>query len=293
MTPATASHAAGWGQGIMSVTRPALIYYGSKWRIAPWVISQFPSHRVYVEPFGGSGSCLLRKPRSKVEVYNDLKSDLVNLFAVLRNRDQASRLLELLHLTPYAYDEYLLSMEPSEDPVEMARRIVVRSFMSVGSDATNRRDGGGFRCYTGEKVGVIPAHQWLTLPDALSGIVERLQGVIIENRDALYVVSKYDSPETLHYIDPPYPMSTRGVSPGTYQFDMADDDHRELARVLKGLKGQTVISGYACDLYDLELYPDWRRVERRTLNMKSQECIEVLWISPNAITRPQLFALDA
>jgi DNA adenine methylase len=102
------------------IKRPLLRYHGGKWRIAPWIISFFPSHRVYVELFGGGGSVLLRKGRSHEEVYNDLDSDIVNLFRVTRGNGEELR--RKLALTPFSREEYVLSYRPTNDPVEKARR---------------------------------------------------------------------------------------------------------------------------------------------------------------------------
>ena len=87
-------------------TRPVLRYHGGKWRLAPWIISHFPPHRVYVEPFGGAASVLLRKPRSYAEVYNDRWADVVNVFRVLREPVRARALKRLIALTPFARDEF-------------------------------------------------------------------------------------------------------------------------------------------------------------------------------------------
>jgi DNA adenine methylase len=94
--------------------------------LAEWIISNFPPHRVYVEPFGGAASVLLQKRRTYSEVYNDLGGELVNLFTVVR--DRGLELVKVLELTPFAREEYARSFELSEDPLEQARRTVVHGF---------------------------------------------------------------------------------------------------------------------------------------------------------------------
>lgn len=102
----------------MTVTRPVLRWLGGKWRLAPWIIEHFPPHRIYVEPFGGAASVLLRKARAYNEIYNDLDGELVNLFRVLRG-EHAGELLAQLRLTPYARAEYDLALEPAGDPGQL------------------------------------------------------------------------------------------------------------------------------------------------------------------------------
>src|SRR5216684_3985217 len=110
--------------------RPPLRYYGSKWRIAPWIIDHFPAHRTYVEVFGGGAGVLLRKHRSHAEVYNDLDSAVFNFFSVLRT--SAQELCRLVDLTPYSREDFDLSADATEDQLESARRFVVRCFLGRG-----------------------------------------------------------------------------------------------------------------------------------------------------------------
>lgn len=264
-------------------TRPALRYHGGKWKLALWIISHFPFHRIYTETFGGAGSVLLRKERSYSEIYNDLDGEIVNLFRVLRDPMQARELTRLLRLTPYARKEFETSYLADGDPIEQARRTVTRSFMGFGSTVTGKWSTG-FRSNSTHS-GTAPAHDWMNYPSALEAIIERLRGVVIENKPALEVMSIHDTPQTLHYIDPPYPFSVRNGrwAGNAYRHEMSDEDHRVLAKTLRDLRGMIVISGYACNLYDVELFPDWQRVQRDTHGDGAVKRTEALWLSPSVI----------
>lgn len=252
--------------------RPILRYHGGKWKIADWIISHFPSHKVYVEPFGGAASVLLKKPRSYAEVYNDLDGEIVNLFSVARDRGEELR--RALELTPFARDEFISSYNKSDDCLEMARRTVVRSFMGFGSNAHNQITG--FRSNS-TRSGTTPAQDWRNYPLAFGEIIERLRGVVIENRNAIEVISAHDGDETLHYVDPPYVSCTRDKG-NDYRHEMTDSEHKELADALHSLNGFVVLSGYRSELYD-ELYRDWRRVDKFTYADGARTRIECIWIS--------------
>lgn len=269
------------------LTRPVLRYHGGKWKLAPWIISHFPPHRVYVEPFGGGASVLMRKPRSYAEVYNDRWGTVVNVFRVLRDKEMAKELKRQLELTPFARDEFVDcgddQLSAITDPVEMARRTILRSFAGFGSASTNAAFATGFRANS-NRSGTTPAHDWANYPVQIERFVERLQGVIVENKDAADVIHQHDAPSTLFYVDPPYLHSTRQMSRGNaaYAHEMNDDDHRALAATLRSASGMVILSGYPCDLYDRELYPDWRRVQRRAHGDGAVDRTEVLWLSPRA-----------
>lgn len=266
--------------------RPLIRYHGGKWKLAPWILQHLPPHHTYVEPFGGGGSVLLRKDRSYAEVYNDLDDDVVNLFRVAR--DQGARLRRALELTPFARSEFELSYETTADPFEQARRMVVRAFQGFGSAAACG-EKSGFRS-TSSRSGTTPAMDWRNYPDALAAITGRLQGVVIENRDAKVVMAHHDRPATLHYVDPPYVHSTRSSlvrhnSHGkSYRHEMSDDAHRELAVFLRGLVGMVVLSGYESPLY-ADLLGDWLKVETQSHADGARPRIECLWLNPSAAAR--------
>jgi len=258
----------------MNCTRPVLRWHGGKWLLAPWIISQFPAHKVYVEPFGGAASVLLRKPRSYAEIYNDLDDEVVNLFRVLRS-DRAADLIDALKLTPFAASEFAAAYEASDCDFERARRVVVRSFQGFGSNGVHQKTG--FRSNS-NRSGTTPARDWVNYPDALAVIVERLRGVCILSRDAKEVMAAHDAPTTLHYVDPPYVMATRADQNDDYAHELTDSDHAELLRFLCTLKGRVVLSGYPHSSYD-DALPGWRRVQRTALADGAKKRTEVLWMN--------------
>jgi len=264
-----------------AVTRPVLRYHGGKWRLAKWIISHFPEHRVYTETYGGAASVLMQKPRSYAEVYNDLDGEIVNLFRVLRNPAQARELIRQIELTPFAREEFELTYLIDGDPIEQARRTMFRAYAGFGSDAMNSRKPTGFRANS-SRSGTTPAHDWMHFPAALPAIINRLQGVIIENRPAVEIVLQHDTANTLHYVDPPYVHATRKERQlKNYRFEMTNEQHSDLAGVLHSVQGYVVLSGYACPLYD-ELYEGWYRVDRVAHADGARDRIESLWLNPRA-----------
>lgn len=241
------------------IKHPAIRYHGAKFRLAPWIIEQMPEHVCYVEPFGGAAGVLLQKPRSYSEVYNDLDSDVVNLFSVLRDPEMNQRLQDACVLTPYSRDEFCAASEPATDPVERARRMVVRASMGFGSAACV---GGtsGFRSDSKRKYATA-AHLWERYPANLAAVCQRLRGVIIENKDALSIMRAHDAERTLHYIDPPYVPDTRVAGNRYYNHEMTTEGHEQLLAVAGTMQGMVMISGYDSELYN-DMLAGWKKTEK-------------------------------
>jgi len=270
--------------------RPAFRYHGSKWRLADWIIESFPPHECYVEPFGGGAGVLLQKPRSWLEVFNDIDGAVVNFFRVLRERPD--ELIRAIELTPYAKEEWECAMrEIQDDRLEAARQFYVRAYQNrAGPTATQghgwRRNKIAARSANGHKVPLTtPAAVAFMDTTQLYPIAGRLRGVQIEHDEALTIIKRYDGTGTLFYLDPPYPGSTRSPwARQVYSHEMTDAEHIALAESLHGIQGMALISGYRCELYDA-LYADWERRDRATRVNGPGSAVESLWISPTAAAR--------
>lgn len=269
------------------VTRPLVRWHGGKFRLAPWILSFLPTHRTYVEPFGGGGSVLLRKERSYAEVYNDLDGEIVNLFRVAR--DHGEELCRLVELTPFARGEFAVAWQTSEDPMERAMRLLIRAWFGMGTSAATRDSGTGrpntgFRSATKIR-GNQPALDWARFPRPLAAIVDRLRGVVIEQKDAFTLIAKMDGPDALLYVDPPYLPETRDDARPDYRHELTREDHGRLAEVLKAAQGKVVLSGYDSSFYE-DLYQGWHRVERAALADGARPRTEVLWMNFTPGTGP-------
>lgn len=260
--------------------RPVLRYHGGKWLLAPWIISFFPAHETYVEPFGGAASVLLRKPPSANEIYNDLDADVANLFSVLRGAE-ASELVRQLQLTPFSRIEWEQAYQHCDDTLERARRLVVRSYMGFSSAGSSVEHQTGFR-YKPVGSRVTPARDWAAYPESLATVCARLQGVVVENRSAFELIPALDSPRTLFYVDPPYLLDTRVTEARRnpcYRHELTDNEHRRLLLLLRGVRGYVVLSGYAHPLYE-ELLHDWVREDRSHIADSGGPRLESVWLNP-------------
>lgn len=274
-------------------TRPLLRYLGGKARLAPKILPWLPPHEIYLEPFGGAASVLAAKPRARSEIWNDLDGEVVNLFQVLRS-GAAAALLRAVALTPYARAEHALSYVPTDDPVERARRLIVRSHMGHGTNGTQIQLCNGFRV-DGTSGGTAVAAEWAAFPAQLEVWIERMRGVQLEQRPAAELIARYDAPNVLIYADPPYLPHTRSGSVRwttgkcAYAHELSVAEHETLLAQLAGARAMVVLSGYPSALYD-DALRGWRRLELAARAHRNSPRTEVLWINPAAAAAHGLFA---
>lgn len=267
------------------MSRALFRYYGGKWRMAPWIVSHYPEHREYCEGFAGAASPLFNKARSYSECINDLNGDVINLYRVLQNDSKSARLSKLLMLTPYSRDEYDLAHEFSDDPVERARRLLIRSLMGYNATSVcTNNSKSGFRNDINRRF-TVPAHDWATYPADLQFFIERLRGVTVENIDAFALIERMKkSSDTLLYLDPPYPMDLRGATnKWQYAHELSNEDHERLVALIQEIKGMVVLSGYSTAIYAPLEAAGWRKVEKQFQINYSGLRTECLWLNPQCV----------
>lgn len=238
------------------ISHPLLRIQSSKFKISDWVLSFFPKHRIYVEPFGGCASILLNKSPSEVEVYNDLNQDLYNLFYILREPEQAQSLIDAIENTPFSRQEFKQAFRNTPNSIEKARRLFIRSQLGFFDDgkSTDIQSGNLASCL----------ESWNQQPKVIQYASKRLKNTIIENKDALDVIDFYDSTDTLFFID--YPFSPEHVS--NYE--------TELINKLLYVKGKVILCGWDNALYH-NLLNEWVKKKRIQPGRTRDEC---LWVCP-------------
>lgn len=256
-------------------------WYGGKYSHLDWLLPLLPEATHYCEPFGGSAAVLINRAPSPIETYNDIDGEVVNFFRVLREQKEA--LIEAIGLTPFSRAEFETAINgPLEglSGLERARRFYIRARQVRTGLAQKASSGRWAHCLLTSRAGMAGAvSRWLGSVEDLPLIAQRLLRVQIECAPAIEVIQRYDSEETLFYCDPPYPHDSRGDS-NAYAYEMTDEQHRELAEVLRTVKGKIVLSSYYCELMD-ELYGDWRRIEAPEKIVHSVKTArrEVLWLN--------------
>ena len=250
--------------------KTVLKYPGAKNRVAEWICSYIPEHKVYVEPYFGSGAVFFHKTPAKIETLNDLDGDIVNYFKVVREHPE--ELGRMLELTPVARDEYNSAYEQCEedDEIERARKFAVRCWQGFGNGNLYRN---GFRS-SQRSISPHITKAWEDLPERLMEASRRLKNAQIEHLPATEIIQRYDTEDVFFYIDPPYLHGTRKNY--LYQHEMEDDEHVELLQLLVKHPGKVLLSGYDNDLYNFML-PGWKKVQKKTRAEAGQARVETLW----------------
>lgn len=253
----------------IAMLNPCIKWHGSKHRLRSWVGRRLAPNDIYLEPFGGPASVLLNRPRAKTEIYNDLDKGMVALMVVIR--DRLDELLDRLRLLRFGIETYRQHQELYRTEQTILNRAV--SHFVLG-----RMGFGGGRWGGGFSYSPIVRKTWGSSLDRLYPIHERLQGVLILNRDGVELLEEYSRCDVTTYCDPPYHPSARsGV--GHYTCEMTHEDHERLAQVLLKSRAKIAISAYPCAAYE-SWYRSWhqsRRAVTKQMSPARPQADEVLW----------------
>ena len=210
-----------------------LSYIGGKRRIAKQLVALIPPHTTYVEPFAGGAQVFFQKPRSKVEVLNDLDDEIVNFLRVCqRHPAELSRLLRWQPASRRIFGWYQQQPPETLTDVERAARFCY----------LQKNTWGGKRMRRNFHFSVMkpPSYAPHRLPQRFAAIAQRLDGAQLESTSYERIFNTYDRKTTFFYCDPPY------VGVDLYQHNLTDQQFQHLANQLRALKGHFLLSINDC-----------------------------------------------
>lgn len=217
---------------VRAVTPPAP-YLGGKRNLArrlTAIIASIP-HNTYVEPFVGMGGIFLRRTsKPRAEVINDLSGDVTNLFRILQRHYPQFMDVLRWQVTSRAEFARLVSLDGSKlTDLERAARFLYLQRLAFGGKVQGRTFGVDRR---------TPARFDVTkLEPLLAEVHDRLASVVIEQLHYGELIRRYDGPDVLFYLDPPYIGCENDYGDG-----FAPEDFERLAEQLAGLSGQFILS---------------------------------------------------
>jgi DNA adenine methylase len=208
---------------------PIIPWIGGKRRLAKHILPMFPVHTCYVEPFAGAAALYFLKEQAKVEVLNDVNSDLVNLYRVVKHH-----LDEFCRQFRWALTSREMYKWLQDTPVDTLTDIqrAARFFYLQKNAFGGKVSGQTFGTATTSP----PRLNLLRLEEDLSQAHLRLFQTYIEHLDWQACITKYDRPHTLFYCDPPY-YGTEG-----YGVDFGIEQYTRMAELARSIKGKMIIS---------------------------------------------------
>lgn len=238
---------------------PPIRYFGGKFNMMKNLTMHFPKdneYKIFIDAYGGSGGVLLSRPLSgHVEVYNDIYENVYSLFKVLSDKTLFEEFRQKCDLAIYSAQ---MRKEYKKKLLEKIS-VVERAFYFWYVNRTSHNGIGGFSCNCVIRRNMSKAtSDFLSCIDRLPELHDRLSAVIVEQRDALELMERFNQSNVFIYADPPYHQDTRGSA--RYAHDYTNEQHEKFIDFVLTLKAKVLISGYACEAYK-RLEPKFRRID--------------------------------
>lgn len=248
-----------------------LKWHGGKHYLAPklWEIAKAVPHVHRVEVFGGSlAFTLATEPENYSEVVSDKNGPLMTFWGVMACPDLFAQFVRLATATPFSEQLWEVCNDKSvpDDPPGMpgweAQR-AWRFFIHVRQSMAGRRDNFAPLSKRRTRRGMNEqASAWLSCVEGLPEVHARLKRVVVRNRLFPELIPSEDTEATLFYCDPPYLHETRSTTTEYGEDEMTPEQHEQLLKILAGIKGKFMLSGYDSTLYeDWRAQCGWRRIE--------------------------------
>lgn len=237
----------------LSGARSLIRYYGGKSWLAKRLISLFPedhSYTTFVDVFGGGAHIITQKAPTRVEVYNDKDTDLVN-FLLIMSGQQKEKLKERLRALPtsrYLFEQWQKEWFEGTRPDSELERAVRYYYIQRMKIVPHPNEKSGFRNSITRNAATDYQHSI----DNIDQFAKRFSSIMIECKDFREIIRMYDSAKTLFYLDPPYYGKEH-----LYKGGFSKKDHIDLSNLLSNIKGKAMVSYYAHPLI-LNLYSSWR-----------------------------------
>lgn len=227
--------------------KPPISRLGGKSKLRKKIIDLIPEHICYCEVFFGAGWVYFGKEPSKVEVINDIDSELINLFKMIKyHEEEVTRLLQYEIYSRDSFEDYLNQNPKNLTEIQRAVRYLYILGCSFG--AKGKHFGYGATRKPTQKI----------FNEDLKVLRDRLKNTYIENLDFKVLIQKYDREGTFFFCDPPY-LNTAG-----YDNPFNWDNHVELYNLLSNIKGKFLLTINDC-LDIRELYKDFKIIETEVL----------------------------
>lgn len=214
--------------------KPALVYYGGKQIMLPYILPLIPDHKCYLEPFFGGGATFFAKKKVSIELINDNDDNLVNFYKVLQHKKKSKKLIKMCKKTLYARTEHRRAIQLFKTGNEIEKAWALWYKITTGFSG---KLNGGFS--TTNTINSSPGVKFTNNKNRLQLISKRLESIQIENIDALDFIKKYDKEDCFFYLDPPYMHADQGHYKG-----YTENDFSILLSVLSNIKGKFLLSCY-------------------------------------------------
>lgn len=209
-------------------------YLGGKRLLTKTILALLPEHRLYCEPFGGSGTILLEKPLSYAEILNDLNGEVINLFRAVKHHHE--EFLRCVRWNLRSREEFERLKDTAPLRLTDIQR-AVRLYYLLRAGYSGKLPDAGCH-FSGKLGGSQRPFSIYRIEETICEIHLRLENATIEHLPYDTCISRYDGPDTLFYLDPPYFGHEKDYGPGIF----GREDFARLAALLKEIGGRFLLS---------------------------------------------------